>query len=250
MSLFGNNTYNPEKVKHEQDRVGAGSFTLESDIYLATIKHAFYKESENTGAKAVEFAFDLGNEKEFNSTQWVTSGTAKGCKHTYTDKDGKEHYLAGFTVANDIALIITGGKSLFDLEHEEKTIKVYNKELQQQIPTDVPTFTELTGKQVRLAVIKKVEPVFEKDAQGNYTVPTDKTRESNEILYVFDADDKRTANEMRAEIETASFYDKWLATWQGKTKDLTNKPNGQGNKPTPSASAQPERKKVFGNKAT
>lgn len=214
MSLLAGLT-TAQDIKPEVDSVGT-SGPLDSGIYLGTVAMAYLEESKG-GAVAVVLTIktDCGRELR-NQKLWVQSGTAKGRKNFYLDKEGKKNYLPGFTTANSLALL-AAGKELSQLTPEDKTIKIYNFEAGADVPTQVPVLTELLDKQVYVGVIRQTVDKNVKDANGNY-VPSGETRDENELDKFWRQRDKLTTAEILAGATEPAFYNTWEAKWAGVTK--------------------------------
>jgi hypothetical protein len=127
--------------------------------------------------------------------------------------------LPGFTTVNDLALLTTG-QPLANAETENKVIKLWNKEQEKEVPTEVPCITALHGKPVKLGILEEITFKQVKDANGNYQ-DTSETRTSNVINKVFHASTGKTVNEYKAKVETAEFINKWKEKWDGKPNDKT-----------------------------
>ena len=110
-------------IQNETDSVG--SSVLDSNIYPSTVETAYINKSDG-GALGLVCTFKSGN-KTIKQTFWMTSGTAKGCKNYYEDKNGEKKYLPGFIQANALALL-TVGQEISALDTETKVIKAWNKD--------------------------------------------------------------------------------------------------------------------------
>lgn len=226
-------------VEGEKDILGGGG-ALESGLYDLTIKVAYVSTSSG-GALALNTIFDY-NGKEVRQQFWMTSGNDKGNKNTYT-KDGKEFYLPGFISANSLALL-TVGKEISQLDLEEKTIKLYDFEAKGEVPTKVQVFTELTGQTITAGVQKQTvdKNIDSGQVDGNgrkIYVPSGETRDINEVVKFFRADDGLTVPEIEAQVTEAKFKNDWDAKYTGKT---INKAKGSKDGVTagaPSAGAKP-----------
>lgn len=226
-------------VEGEKDILGGGG-ALDSGLYDLTIKVAYVTTSSG-GALALNTVFDY-NGKEVRQQFWMTSGNDKGNKNTYT-KDGKEFYLPGFISANSLALL-TVGKEISQLDLEEKTIKLYDFEAKGEVPTKVQVFTELTGQTITAGVQKQtVDKNIDSgqvDSNGRKIyVPSGETRDINEVVKFFRADDGLTVPEIEAQVTEAKFKNDWDAKYTGKT---INKAKGSKDGVTagaPSAGAKP-----------
>lgn len=226
-------------VEGEKDILGGGG-ALDSGLYDLTIKVAYVTTSSG-GALALNTVFDY-NGKEVRQQFWMTSGNDKGNKNTYT-KDGKEFYLPGFISANSLALL-TVGKEISQLDLEEKTIKLYDFEAKGEVPTKVQVFTELTGQTITAGVQKQTvdKNIDSGQVDGNgrkIYVPSGETRDINEVVKFFRADDGLTVPEIEAQVTEAKFKNDWDAKYTGKT---INKAKGSKDGVTagaPSAGAKP-----------
>lgn len=237
MSLLANLASNDE-IADEIDSVG-GSRTLESGLYPCTVTLAFLQKSQG-GALGLNLHLDSDG-REIRQTLWVTSGDAKGNKNYYSDKKGDKKYLPGFNHANSLCLL-TVGKEIAQLETEEKTVKLYNKDAGAEVPTKVDMLTDLIGQEVLVGLVKQTVDKTAKNDAGVY-VPTGETREENEIDKLFRASDRKTTAEIRAQADEATFADTWAKKWDGVTKDKTTKNTGSAaGAPKGAGVAQPSKK--------
>ena len=219
-----------DSIANERDSVG-GSGPLDSGLYPCTVEYAYLQKAESE-ALALVLRLKTQDGKEIRSTQWMTSGKAKGGKNFYVDKNGDKQYLPGFNMANAVALL-TVGKEISQLETEQKVISLYNKEAKAEVPTKVDMLVDLLGQEILVGLLKQTVDKTEKDDSGNY-VPTGETREENEIDKIFRASDKKTTAEIRAQADEATFYQTWENKWKGKIRDRSTK-DAQGNKGTAGA---------------
>jgi hypothetical protein len=185
--------------------------------------------------------------KEIRQQLWMTSGTAKGCKNYYEDKNGEKKYLPGFLTANALALLTTG-KEISDQDTEEKVVALWSSTAKAEVPTKVPMLMDMLGKQVIAGIIKQTVDKTAKSPSGEY-VPTGETKEENEIDKLFQASTRRTTAEIRAGAETGVFIDSWKAKWEGKVKNKAKGGDGSGAKagaPKPAAASTKPTSSLFG----
>ena len=213
-------------VEEEKDILG-GYSVLDSDIYEAVIDLA-YVSTSNSGATGLNVVFNV-NGKDVRQTFWLTSGTAKGGKNTYTKKDGTVAYLPGFLMGQSLALLTTG-KELSELDTEDKVIKLYSYEAQKEVPTQVPVVMELLKKPVYIAVQKQIVDRNVKGPDGSY-IPSGETREQNEVVKIFRNPDKFTVAEIRAGESEPHFFDAWLKKNKGVTRNRATKTVASGANP-------------------
>ena len=223
-----------DSISNERDSVGGGG-PLESGLYPMTINTAYITKSSG-GALGLVLNAKTEQGKEVRQTLWMTSGTAKGCKNYYEDKQGQKQYLPGFLHANALSLL-TIGKDISELDTETKVVNAYSPEAKAEVPTKVEMVMDLLGQEVLVGLIKQTVDKTQKNDAGQY-IPTGETREENEIDKIFRAKDRKTTAEIRAQAEEAIFADTWEQKWAGKTRDRTSK-NGAP-KAAPGASTKPK----------
>jgi hypothetical protein len=251
MSLFGNLKEKTQNVEAAKDSLGGGGFgAKESDIYTGTVKVAYVGKADS-GADWMQLIIEnlkgsAGNDAgEFRAQVYFTSGNAKGNKPTY-EKNGKEYFLPGFTVINDMMLMATG-TFLADADFEEKIVKVYDFDLKAETNKSVMVPVDLVGQTVTFALEKILEA---KQVKGdNGYVDSGETREVNEIQKVFHPEllvtvvEAQEAEKAEKELtpELAVFHAAWLEKNKGKTRDKTKGSTGGNGKgglpPKPGAGA-------------
>ncbi len=202
-------------VEKAKDVLG-GSFVKESDIYDATIKYAYGFKSKGE-ALGIHFEFELADGSTIRQQVYYTSGKDKGQK-VYSEKDGIRKPLAGFTVCDNIAKIVTGkplaaqGDSV-----EKKQVMAYDFDDKKEKLKAVDMVMSLVGGKVKLGLIKQTVDINEEKSPGNW-VPSGKTRDENEINTVFHPEKLLTVAEAENGATEAAFHDAWLAQNKGKTK--------------------------------
>jgi len=217
-----------EDVEKAKDTLGGGG-VLDTDIYLSTLKTVYFSESKG-GAMSATVIAELEDGSEFKTTQWILSGDAKG-NLPYYERNGKKYPLPGYSVIDDLCEL-TLGMSVSEAETEEKSVKIYDFELQKEVPTEVDCLADIKGHTILFAVQKQLEDKNEKAENGSY-VPTGEYRETNEIAKVFN-EDGATFNEVQDKT-SAVFGEKWLAKNKGKVRDRTSKQQGTAGTPQSSA---------------
>lgn len=207
-----------KEIAGEKDTLG-GARILPTDVYDFTIKLAYVSVAAS-GARAVNLSLEGDNGNTLRITEYVTSGTAKGGKNTYTDKNGKQQYLPGFSKMNALCQIVASA-DLPSMEFEEKVISLYNYEAQKELPTKATVIMNLINQKVKAAVVHKIENKNQKNAQGVYEAIAD-TREINEVERFF-TEDGFTSSELLAKEESPTFINTWIEKNQGKVVDKTSK---------------------------
>lgn len=213
----------------ERDTVGGASL-LDSNVYGAEITMAYMQKSPEKngrgGALGVFLTFKTDDGKQVRQTIYITSGVDKGCKPTYTNKDGEELYLPGYQMMNSLTCLTIGKELHEDMEEEIKAVKIYNFEAKTEVATKVPVLTELIGQKVKIGVVKQT--VSKKKLEGGVYVVTGETKDENEVIKFFRYEDNMTVSEILEEKPEAVFINDWLTKYEGKTLDKTEKPAAGG----------------------
>lgn len=244
-NLFGNLKEKTQNAEAAKDSLGGGGFgAKETDIYTGNVKVAYVGKA-NSGADWMQIIVeDMKNSDgisagEYRAQVYFTSGKEKGNKPTY-EKNGKEYFLPGFTVVNDMMLLATGVE-LFDADFEEKIVKVYDFDQKAEVNKSVMVPVDLIGQEITFALEKTIESKQSKGDDDKYH-DNGETREVNEIQKLFHPELKVTVIEAqeaeKAEKdltpELAVFYAAWLEKNKGKTRDKTKGSaggNGKGGLP-------------------
>ena len=213
----------------ERDTLGGG-YILPSDIYMLSIETA-YLQPAASGAVGVVLRFKTKEGgKDYRETVYITN--RKG--ETFYVKDGQQHLLPGYLMIDTLCQMVTGN-SLENQNTELRTVKVYDPELQKEVPAEREVLVDLQGGLVYAGIIKSVEDKTKKDASGAY-VPTGETREANSISKFFHSESKQTLAEAIAGTD-AKFFDDWLAKY--KDQVINNAKGVTGGAPQGKAPAAP-----------
>ena len=208
--------------EEQKDRLGGGYSALETDIYTGKILAAYGGKSSG-GALNVTLVFEHPTGK-YNETIYVSN--KKG--ENFFMSDDKKVSLPGFTTINNICLILTG-KPLDEQEMEDKVFLVWDKEASKELPKSLPALVNIMGEEISFAISKSLEN--KNKLEGDVYVPTEETRDVNNIEHVFHTESRMTVTEATNGVETAEFWDKWLDKNKGVTKDKTKKVGGVAGKP-------------------
>jgi hypothetical protein len=260
-NLFGNLSGQASKAEKATDNLGGGFGAKESDIYQAELKMA-YAGKAGSGANFIQIIAKLTDLEgrdagEYREQLYITSGTEKGGKCTY-EKNGKEYFLPGYTVINDM-LLMTCGETIPTAVFEEKMVNVYDYDEKKEITKSVMVAINALGGKFAVAIQKAEEDKSKKE--GNDYVPTGETRFTNSIEKIFHDELHLTvveAEELQAKgkdvsAEEAVFWGAWLGKNKGVTRDKTTKgatgKPGQPPKPGSDAGAPAAAgKSLFGKK--
>ena len=202
----------------ERDSLGGG-YILPSDIYMLTVETAFLQPA-TSGAVGVVLRFKTkeGN-KDYRETVYITN--RKG--ETFYVKDGQQHLLPGYLMIDTLCQMVTGN-SLEKQNTELRTVKVYDPELQKEVPAEREVLVDLQGGLVYAGILKSIEDKTKKNdaydasrpKQGTNLpyLPTGETRETNSISKFFHSESKQTLAEAIAGTDS-----KFFADWLTKYKD-------------------------------
>lgn len=209
-------------IANEVDSVGSSFGPIESGLYNHTIKMAYLGASAG-GAQKVTVHLAEANGKEIRQDFWVTSGTAKGGKNYYEDKDGNRKYLPGFEMANSLCLLAVGDElSVVAEAAEPKLVKLWNSAEKKEIATEVPVLVALLGKPIVSGVIRQIVDKNVQNDAGVY-VPSGESRTENEVDKFFRDGSRLTTAEIRAGETEAKFADTWAARWTGVDRNKASK---------------------------
>lgn len=203
-----------DSIKVGADTLGAGG-PLESGLYDFTVVVAYVTESSG-GAIGLVLHLKTDTGREHRETLWMTSGKEKGRKNYY-ERDGVKHYLPGFEMADNLALL-TVGQNINALETETKVVNVWSAEAGAEVPTKVNMVTDLLGQEIIGGVIKQIVDKNVKNDAGVY-VPSGETREEAVLDKFFRKRDRMTAAEIRAKAEEPDFIERWNDKWEGQTRN-------------------------------
>ena len=211
MSLFAN-MKRDEKVEEIKDNVG-GYKVLDSGVYDAMIKVVYAFQSDK-GAQGIKMEFQLKDGTVYKETTYISKQTGEN----YYTRNGKNFYLPGFIVVDELCAVATE-QLLAMQETDERIVKEYDYATKGEVEKEVPVLTALLGKKVKLGIQKQLEYKSEKQPDGSYAL-VDETREINVIDKVF-SEDGFTTNELLDNAEEAKRLDTWTNKFNGVVVDKT-----------------------------
>jgi hypothetical protein len=244
MGLFDQVTTS-SAVKDEKDVVrGAKKQPIESDIYNMIIKYAFAIKSKG-GAMGVTVVLTTPEGRDIESTEYITSGDAKGNK-TFYEKENKEtkvkeqFSLPGFNAIDSLCHLVLG-KGVLECDNEKKTINRYDFDAKKEVPKEVDMLVDLVGKPVCAAILHQIEDKTAKNPQTGVYEPTGKTYATNVIDKYLDPTDRKTAQEVKNNID-AAFAEAWLAKWKGQVSNQATASTTAGTSGAPAATGETAKK--------
>ena len=217
MGMFSNLT--TDNIEKSDDRVGGAAPRLPTSIYDATIKLAYVSDSRRSKAQALNIHMEI-NGQEIREQIWFTNGQGQNF-YVAKDGSGKHMQLPGFTLVNELCLLTTE-QELSQQDVEEKVAKLWNYEERAEKNTNVNCLTDMHGKTVKVALLRKLIDKTAQTDSGDYK-PTGDTVLINAVDKFLYAKDGRTVLEIQNNIEEAEFAEAWLTRNDNKDRDVTDK---------------------------
>ncbi len=219
-----------------------GGYVKDTGAYDFIVEMAYGGESAG-GAFFIDLKLKTENGDRMNVREYITSGEKKGVLPYYIDKDGKQRSLPGYSKMNALDVLLTGNPAQYP-ETETKTIPLWNKEAEAEIPTQAEVVTGWIGKPITGLVMKTREFKQAKNEATGKWVDTTETRDSAEVLHFVDPVTGQTRSEKIAGKESA-VKDQFESRYNSEyVKDKTK---GKG-KPAAKAAATPEAASPFDKK--
>lgn len=206
MSMFAGLEETPAEldVDKVEDTVGGGFEKIETTgMYEFTIKKAWADKSEG-GAFNINLQLETDKGARLNLTEYITSGTAKGCKNYYIDKKGNKQFLPSYIKISQLDSLL--GFSRTYPKTELATVMIYDYNEKKEVPQEKEIVKEWIGKQIKALVVKKIE--------DKYSNPSE-SRTVFEVDYFLDFNTGKTRNEIVS--GSSGFAKKWL---EKKDKDF------------------------------
>ena len=202
-----------DDVEETKDVVGGGGgYIKDSGVYMVKVQHAFIEMSKG-GATGVNISMKHtkeNGESEFNTTEYVKSGNAKGNLNYYVSKAGNKVLLPGYVTVDEMCLAATG-KPLRESTTSTKSVEVYDFEARAKKSKEVEVIDALTGAILMVGIDKVLVNKFANGA------PIAEETERNQISKAFDKTG-RTSKEAAANA-APEFIEKWKEKHEGVVKD-------------------------------
>lgn len=204
-------------LEEVQDRLGGGGFIIPTNIYKGKIKN-FYGGQAESGALSVTLSVIKEDGKEYKETLYVTN--KEGDNFFLNPQDtSKKVPLPGFTIVNDICMIVTG-KPLSEQDWESKTANVWDKDAKKELPKSVDQAVDVIDQEIALGIELQLVNVTAKSQSSGKYEPTGEDKQQNAITKVWHPEVRMTLVEAQAGEETEGvFWDKWLKQNEGKEID-------------------------------
>ena len=225
-----------DDIKLKETSLGGGSYLWDSGVYKTIVDMAYFDQSKG-GAHSLNVTLLGEDGKKLKQTIWFTN--RKEEVH-FINQKGEKDYLPGYTLANNLALIITGEDINEAFENsEKKMVNVYDFNEKKEKPTEKSVATSLLGKQIKAAVLKQTVNKRVNDGSGNY-VDSAETRDENQLKEFYFSDSDLTVVEKAKDATEPLMMPKWAERNTGKTLNRVKEVTG-----STSAAAKPAGKKLF-----
>ena len=231
-----------DDIELKETSLGGGSFLWDSNVYKCIVDMAYFDKSAG-GAHSLNLTLLNSDGKQLKQTLWFTKKT--GEIHYINKRTGEKAYLPGYTLANNLALIITGEdiNEAFE-KSEKKMVNVYDFTAKAEKPTEKSVATSLLGKQVKAAIIKQTVN-RRADAGDGVWVPTVETKDENDIKEFYFEDSDLTVVEKSKDATEALMMPKWIKRNAGKTMNRVKAIPGDATTAGAYTPTKPAGKKLF-----
>ena len=203
MGMFDNLEVEKDITVETEDKIGGGGFAKvdHTGFYDMEIVKAYAGVSQPSdwskgGAYNVTIEMKSSEGAFFTLTEYITSGTEKGCKNYYI-KDGVKNYLPGYSKIKALDSLLGNDRDY--PATEKKNLMIWDYDQSKELPVEKEAITSWFGKRVGVLITKKLEDKF-----SNKTESVAKY----EVQHFLDPVTGQTRNEKTAGV--SGFKDKWL----------------------------------------
>ena len=192
-------------IELKETSLGGGSYLWDSGVYKTIVDMAYFDQSKG-GAHSLNVTLLNEDGKKLKQTIWFTN--RKEEVH-FVNQKGEKDYLPGYTLANNLSLIITGDDVNEAFESsEKKMVNVYDFNEKKEKPTEKSVATSLLGKQIKVAILKQTVNKRVNDGSGTY-VDSAETKDENQIKEFYFADTDLTVVEKAKDAKEPLMMPKW-----------------------------------------
>lgn len=215
MSLFAEIEIE-DTLEVQEDRVSGNYAKFETTgHYVCEIEKA-YAGTSTGGAFSVSLTLKREDGAKLNITEYISSGTAKGCKNYYIDKNNNKQYLPGYNKIKNLDSLLGFNRAYPDTE--KGNVMLWDRDLSKEIPQRKDVISQWLGKKIGILVKKVIE--------DKYSNPTE-SREFFEVDHFVEAASAKTRNEIVA--GTSGFKDKWCKSFDSEFVNDKRKLSKLGN---------------------
>jgi hypothetical protein len=184
-------------IEAQEDKIGGGLARFDkTGHYVAVIEKA-YAGVSNGGAFSVTMHLKREDGAKLTVTEYISSGTAKGCKNYYIDKNGNKQYLPGYNKIKNLDAIL-GFKRDYP-STSKGSVMLWDRDMEKEIPQERELIKDWIGKEIGL-----LGKVMWEDKYNDET----NVREKFEIEHFLDSKTGKTRNEIVS--GESGFKDKWV----------------------------------------
>lgn len=150
-------------AQDNEEYVSSGSNKIEnSGAYICKINMAKVVHADS-GAVGMSLELQTEDETKVYITEYFVSGNTKGNKTTYTDKDGNEINLPGFSKVKALNFLLTGVSGLPNAEMKE--VKEYDYDLKQEVSVNREVVLSWLNKSIGVCVQLSMEDKYNDETQ-------------------------------------------------------------------------------------
>ena len=173
-------------VEVEEEKLGSGNFGItETGVYDFVVEMAYGGQSDS-GAYFIDVTLKTEDGKKFQMRDYITSGTSKGVRPYYIDKNGKQKALPGYARINSMDVLLTGNTAQYPLT-ETKQIPLWNREAEKEVLTPAEVVTGWIGKPITGLMRMTREFKRKKNEATGKWEDTTETIDKPEVVHFVDA---------------------------------------------------------------
>jgi len=230
------------QVEVEEETLASGGLVKDTGAYDFIVEMAYGGVSKG-GAYFIDVKLKTENGQRMNVKEYITSGTEKGVRPYYIDKDGKQKALPGYSKMNALDILLTGNTAQYPAT-ETKTIPLYNYDAEKDVPTQVEVVTGWIGKPIT-GLVRCAREFKRAQNEKKQWVDTTETKEVAEVIHFVDSVTGQTRSEKMTGKEAAvkpQFDTKYDSNY------VLDRTKGKGKKPAAAAAAPEVGDSPFGAK--
>ncbi len=226
-------------VEVEEEKLGGGGMVKDTGSYDFVVEMAYGGVSAG-GAYFIDVKLKTESGQFMTVKEYITSGTEKGVRPYYIDKEGKQKALPGYSKMNALDILLTGNEAQYPAT-ETKTIMLYNYDAEKDVPTEVEVVTGWIGKPIT-GLVRAVREFKRVQNEKKQWVESTETKDTAEVIHFVDSvtgqtrSEKMTNKDATVKPQFDTKYDENYVL--DKTKGKGKAPS-KGGTPAPEVGASP-----------
>ncbi len=227
-------------VEVEEEKLGGSGPVSDTGVYDFVVEMAYGGVSAG-GAYFIDVKLKTEAGQYMTVKEYITSGTEKGVRPYYIDKEGKQKALPGYSKMNALDILLTGNEAQYPAT-ETKTIPLYNYDAEKDVPTQVEVVTGWIGKPIT-GLVRAVREFKRVQNEKKQWVESTETKDSAEVIHFVDSvtgqtrSEKMTGKDATVKPQFETKYDSDYV--MDKTKGKGKAPAKGGAAATPEAGESP-----------